>query len=276
MNTRKLLYRLCTCVVVAIAAGLPCYAQGDERSLEKGSWRFEPVEVLGLKTKGQTREFGRKFMDEDDWLTGLTVVARNISDHPIARIEFELSFPRAEGREFVSFIVYGKDPAAPNAAYVRQVQPGETVDVQVHPVNVPAIQAKLLGLGYPPKVKRAQIRLSSVTFGDGTMWYGDLILSPDPQNPDRKINPREVTKPYPRKSRTQLSAIRGQDWASRRFHHMRFVSKNVLDAMSPSTPAFQGTCDKLFIRREQKHCNPPIIDETATHGKMAADTRSMT
>ena len=202
MNPRKVICRLSTLAVVAIVASLPCYAQGDERTLEKLSWRFEPVEIIALTTKGQAREFGRRFQDEEDWLTGLTVVARNITDQSIARIEIELIFPRPEGREFVSFIRYGKDPADASAAYVSQIQPGETAEVQIHPVNVPIIRTKLLGLGYPSKVQTAQLRIREVTFADGTMWSGDFILSPDLTDPDRKINPREVTKPYARKKST--------------------------------------------------------------------------
>ncbi len=238
-----------------------CYAQGEERTIEKLSWSFEPVEIMSIKAKGRDLEFGRSFHDEEDWLTGLTITAKNISDQSISSIELELIFPRAEGNDYVHFMHYGKDPSARDATLVRQVPPGETAEIKINPLNIAIIHDQLVGLGYSPKVQRAQIRVRSVTFTDGTMWSGDFILSPDPQNPHRKINPKRVEKPYPRKGPAQASvSSKRQEWASRRFNHLRFVANNILDAMAmtsrPNAPPFQTLqCDKDFLASTDLECN---------------------
>jgi hypothetical protein len=65
-------------------------AQVQERMVDKSSWRNEPVKVVKLKTKVKVVKLGEKFPEGDDWLYGLAVRVQNVSDKPIARIEFEL------------------------------------------------------------------------------------------------------------------------------------------------------------------------------------------
>jgi hypothetical protein len=172
------------------------FAQEQERTISKMSWRTEPIKVVKVKTKGKAIELGKKFMEEDDWLRGLTVTVENVSNKLISRIELSLSFPRPEGPSetiptYSEKIIYGRDPSdIEDTEGQKQVLPGERVDVKQLEVNLPFIKADLESLGYPQKITRAEIRVDSVTFIDGSMWTGDEILYPDPINPKRKINPR--------------------------------------------------------------------------------------
>jgi hypothetical protein len=69
-------------------------AQEADRLIDKTSWRNEPIEVLGLKTRNRPIELGKKFAEDDDWLLGLTITVQNVSDKAIARIDIRLDFPR--------------------------------------------------------------------------------------------------------------------------------------------------------------------------------------
>ncbi len=95
------------------------FAQGQERVIDKISWRAEPIKVVKLKTKGKPIELGKKFSEEDDWLKGLTATVQNVSNKAIARIELDLAFPRPQGSSeeiptYMAPMVYGQDPSDPS------------------------------------------------------------------------------------------------------------------------------------------------------------------
>ena len=201
LNVSKMLLNL-----IGVAMLLPVigFAQGQERVINKLSWRTEPIKILKLKTKGKPIELGKNFLEEDDWLKGLTVTVQNVSDKPIARIVLDLSFPRPEGTSetistFSEKLVYGLDPSdAQDAGAQKQVLPGESVDVKLLEANLPFIKAALVELGYPEKITRARIMVEFVTFTDGTAWNGGDILYPDPTDPKRKFNPKvPLIRPIP-------------------------------------------------------------------------------
>lgn len=226
MLTNRLIYSFAKVIAVVAITSTMGFSQGEQRSIDKISWRFEPIRISKLKTKEKSIEFGKAFLEEEDWLKGLTATAQNATDKPIARIELELIFPREDGSEqnnYVIFMHYGKDPSAPDAAAVKRILPGETADIKLNELNVPIIKRSLKRLGYPEKIHRVQIRVRSVTFADGTMWSGDFILSPDPANPGRKINPKRLDIPFDRKDDPDavLNRERPRDWSSR-FNHMTF------------------------------------------------------
>ena len=183
--------------LITIIAFLSAFAfgQGQERLIDKMSWRTEPIKILKLETKGKQIELGKKFIEDDDWLKGLTITVKNVSDKAIARIELHLEFLRPEGTPedistYVASMGYGRDPADEGAEPLKLVQPGEIVDVKLLEINLPFIRSDLKTLGYPDKITRVQLRVEYITFVDGSMWSGDDILYPDPANPRRKNNPR--------------------------------------------------------------------------------------
>jgi hypothetical protein len=176
-------------------------AQQQERLIDKQSWPSEPIKIVRLKTKDRPVELGKKFSEEDDWLKGLTVTVENISNKAIARIEIDLTFPRAEGGSppeipiLVTQIGYGKDPADVSADEVlKLVLAGESVDIKIPEANLPFINKGLKELGYPEKAKHAQLIVQTVTFSDGSEWAAGEMFYPDPNNPKQKLNPRFPAK----------------------------------------------------------------------------------
>lgn len=174
------------------------FSQGQERIIEKISWRAEPIKILRLETKGKAVELDKHFVEKDDWLKGLRVTVENTSNKAISRIVLDLSFPRPKGssEELLSTytvkMIFERDPSdTSDGKWQRQVSPGDHADVKLLEVNFPFIKEDLERLGYPTKITHAQIMVSSVTFIDGSMWAGDdTILYPDPNNPGKRIDPR--------------------------------------------------------------------------------------
>jgi len=195
------------------------FGQGHERTINKVSWRTEPIKIVRLKTKGKPIELGKKFIEDDEWLQGLTVTVENTSNKLISRIELSLSFPRPEGpsEAIPTYTVpmgYGRDPSDTEVGEPQKpVYPGGSVDVRMLEVNLPFIKADLESLGYPEKITLGEIRVESVTFIDGSMWAGDEILYPDPMNPKQKFNPKfpiEKSRQQPKKSALSSSTPRFQ------------------------------------------------------------------
>jgi hypothetical protein len=173
------------------------FSQGQERIIEKISWRTEPIKILRLETKGKAIELDKHFVEKDDWLKGLRATVENTSNKAISRIVLDLSFPRPKGSSeelstYTVKMIFGRDSLdTGDGKPQRQVSPGDLAEVKLLEVNLPFIKEDLEHLGYPTKITHAQIMVSSVTFIDGSMWAGDdTILYPDPNNPGKRIDPR--------------------------------------------------------------------------------------
>ena len=204
LNINKTLLQV---IAVAVLLFLPVLGvgQGHERTINKVSWRTEPIKIVRLKIKGKPIELGKKFIEDDEWLQGLTVTVENVSNKLISRIELSLSFPRPEGPSqtiptYTVGLFYGRDPADTEGSEAqKQVIPHESVDVKMLDVNLPFIREDLEKLGYPDRITQAEIRVDSVTFSDGSVWAGDEILYRDPTNPKQKFNPK-----FPLKEKSKL------------------------------------------------------------------------
>ncbi|MGB7069483.1 MAG: hypothetical protein WBD22_08295 [Pyrinomonadaceae bacterium] len=105
-------------------------------------------------------------------------------------------------------MMYGRDPADADSKQ-KYVLSGEKVDIKLPEVNLPLIKEDLENLGYPDEIVHAQVMIESVTFTDGSMWFGDETLVPDPANPKKKINPQSIPDIQPPAS-SAVSCIRVQ------------------------------------------------------------------
>jgi hypothetical protein len=226
------------------------------------------VKILKLKTKNKNIELGRKFLEEDDWLNGLTVTVQNISEKAIARIEIGLAFPPPKGSppEKPHLLIpmgFGREPEiSPAGAVQKLVLPGESVEIKLPDANVLGIKAGLEQLGYPEKIAQVEISVKSVTFVDGSEWRGDEILYPNPNNPKEKINPnRQQPEPY-KPPQSQPSPLNSQvvrflnvglKWAHAPARKVvgRSFTGNVLPQIEDTLP-----CDKIFIKQESNDCGP--------------------
>jgi hypothetical protein len=183
---------LSACLVLFICTVSLC-GQKQDRVIDKVSWRSEPVKIEAIENNKRKVQLRQKFSADDDWLDGFKVTVKNTSDKVITRVVIQLSFLKASdlsGIEPTYFVlmIYGSDPADKEFDPAKELAPGNTADVNLVRANVPIIKEDLKQLGYPDS--RAQLKLEAVTFIDGTMWSGDIILYPDPNNPKEKINPR--------------------------------------------------------------------------------------
>jgi hypothetical protein len=246
------------------------FSQKPQRSIDKMSWRSEPVRIVELKAKNKTIQLQKQFVDDDDdWLNGLTVTVQNVSEKAVARIDLHLSFPRVGGGteekpNYGLSMAYGLDPADPSADELKLVQSGEIVDVKLPDANLIFIAEDLKSLGYPKKIRRAQISIEFVTFADGTVWAGDgVLLYPDPRNPKRKINPMLSIKTgpgtYKSLSNSEPSFLAAPRWwPSEGPRFVPISARSILDSAFSSRPTSllfdEPPCTTAFVTAEHPDC----------------------
>lgn len=168
-----------------------------ERTIRKSHWPKEPVKIEEIKVKGKTIGLGAKFTEEDDWLSGLTIKVKNISDKPVVFLDIAVSFPRPDSQEPAArdHLLYGRYPLAPGEAASDTpvvgeppVQPGETAELTL--TDYEGTRRFLDESDYPTSITALEIDISDVYFDQNTKWSGGQIFRRDPNNPNGWIGER--------------------------------------------------------------------------------------
>src|SRR6185503_18739767 len=120
MNRLKLMDLGIVLLVLTSASSLHAFAQGNERAIYIKDNPRSPVKIMNVRTNGRKVESNKPFVDDDDWLKGLTVDVRNDSDKSLTFLQLELFFPRSEPdakKPGASFpLDYGDDPFSYDSA----------------------------------------------------------------------------------------------------------------------------------------------------------------
>ena len=184
MNKRKLM-ELGILLLVLISAGSDqALAQVNERAIITKDDRRSPVKIMNVSTKGRKIELNTPFVDDDDWLKGLTVDVRNDSDKILTFLQLELFFPRLEPdakKPGASFpLDFGDSPfrydsaAAMPPLSVKPVSPREHLEITLTDDRLSAMYALLIDTGFFVTSK-VQIRVNLIGFSDGTAWSGQMV-----------------------------------------------------------------------------------------------------
>jgi hypothetical protein len=167
--------------------------------------RQSPIQIVSVKFKGEAIEPGRRFLADDDWLTGLTFKVKNVSDRPISYVAISLRVPTAAGREnkfseFVGPYRYGCPPGfscLPEATrFQKEIMPGETQDVVVAERTYKNLTAALAQSGASIPIVAAEYDIDSVVFDADTRWSRGFLFRRDPSEPNtyRMVDKYELPK----------------------------------------------------------------------------------
>ncbi|HEX8846302.1 MAG TPA: hypothetical protein VF791_16770 [Pyrinomonadaceae bacterium] len=170
------------------AAGQP---QEEERLIEKRSDFFPPVKITLVKTRKGAVKFEEKFLDDDEWLKGLTVRLANASGKTVTYIDVEMTFPRPENqaqeRPAVWHLEYGRSPfqekpvPTSQPPQVKPILPGDTMELILHDISLDSIKLFLKDRKYPASIKKIELRVIVIGFSDGTAWNGGQMYRRDPK-----------------------------------------------------------------------------------------------
>lgn len=176
--------------------------QDQERMLAKLSNRNEPLRIKAIKGKKGAINVGKKFLDDDDWLKGLSFKVENISEKNIIHIELELDFPKAKDDQppLLFSIEYGLMPLLDGTLAANApppIKPGEEIELSLSDSEHATLRKLLEELGYPKSIKQAVFSVGKVIFDDLLMWQTGRLMRRDPNDPRRWIPLNRLTKTSP-------------------------------------------------------------------------------
>ena len=196
-----------------------------ERVVTRKRWRFEPVNVVKVKTKHKTDiEVDRAFNEEDDWLDGLTVTVANNYYQTVTTMSLLLIFRREAGdtrSPFAWTMHFGPSPRTPEynqRDITKTIKPGRTQELRVTPKNYETLRRGFRDAGYTGPIKRVEVEVKEVGFDNGSMIYSGMLYVQDrayPNDPTKKIqvpppgsrDQSSKTSPPPKQNPTGFSFL---------------------------------------------------------------------
>jgi hypothetical protein len=159
---------------------------------EKYSYADCPVKIIEVENIGHKLDLHKTFSDSDDWLNGLTVRVKNVSDKTVTHVGIKITFDRPKNQSDqprASWdIWYGVSPfyfktgePLPSPS-VRLIRPGETELIFLTETDYKAMCDFLKEVGFPTSITSVHISVYTIGFEDGTAWGGQLYRR-DPRSP---------------------------------------------------------------------------------------------
>lgn len=171
----------------------PGKQQLRERSIYKRSDFSPPVKITLAKTKNRgSIRFEQKFIDDEDWLKGLTVSLDNSSGKSFIYARIEIKFPPPEGQEralpAIYPLEYGDNPLSYKTEdempprRVKPVLPGKSLEITLSDDTFNDLEFFLKAAGYIRGTNAVELRITDIGFTDGTVWNLGRILRRDPKS----------------------------------------------------------------------------------------------
>lgn len=162
-----------------------------EKEITRIAFENEPIEFTKVESDQKTVKLNEKFDQEGDWLKGLTIKFKNISAQPIVYVSIVVDFPETEstGKLMLYFLNYGTHlyaPAMPNDKK-ELLSPGSTAEVKLSSKDYSILKNFLSQRHLLSDLTKANFRIMTVHFVNGTIWTAGTISRPDPDRPGKFI-----------------------------------------------------------------------------------------
>lgn len=148
----------------------------------------EPIDGLELEIGGRAVKLNSYFTAGRDWLKGLKVKARNISDRPIVFAEIMLDVPKQGAMElpFGIPLRYGELPPLEPAPDSKQkhIPPGKVFKLSLSDQTFETVMS-FLAERQVMEVVEVKMSQVMIIFDDGTAWNEGRRLRRDPSGPYR-------------------------------------------------------------------------------------------
>jgi hypothetical protein len=185
-------------IIFPLGAETTVPAQEEGKIVEEKDLFKAPAKVERVRSRIGPIELGKKIETADeDWMRGLTVTVRNLSDKTVTHLLIDLQFVRPKGqegeRDLIDSIEYGPIPGLTPAQQPQVVTeqppipPGESVDIRLNERNYETLLQILRELKYQAGIKRVKLSILELDYSDGTKWSGGRVFKRDPRNPEKWI-----------------------------------------------------------------------------------------
>lgn len=173
-------------------------SQGKERAVKIETFKNQPVDIVEVKVKGAAIERDRKFSADSDWLNGMTVTIKNVSDEPVVYVtvsvgaHYEKDGVRKrtnDGRDYVATIDlgYGVRPhlpgEPPRSHSAVPLMPGQTADLMFSEIQRDELYWLLRD--YSTDIPELKLGVDHVAWygKDDKMWIRGRMHRLDPNDP---------------------------------------------------------------------------------------------
>jgi hypothetical protein len=173
--------------------------QLKDRLVEHVVYKDQPVEIIAVKVKGSPIKPKQKFPGEKDWLAGMTVTVKNVSDQPVSYISVIVGAPYIENGERITATTQlqygamplfpGEPPRPPNPAVRKPLPQGQTAELTLVKEHRDQLYWLLQRHNASTDIRELSVRLYQVFFAgdDDATWLTGRMYRRDPDNPWRWI-----------------------------------------------------------------------------------------
>lgn len=123
-------------LLIVILLPLGMAQQAKQRVVQLSVFRDSPVEIVAVKVKGAEVKPKQKFSGDSDWLNGMTITLKNVSERPIAYVSVLITAYYEKNNARIK--VNGQDVQAAIELYYG-VQPLPPGDERVLPFYIPPL-----------------------------------------------------------------------------------------------------------------------------------------
>lgn len=184
-------------LMLVFLTGFPAFGVGQQlkdRLLDQVIYKDQPVEIVAVKVKGAPIKPKQKIAGDKDWLKGLTVSVKNVSDQPVSYISVLVGAPFIENGERIlatTLLQYGEvpmypdePPRSPNRALRKPVPPGETAELTLVKEHANELFSLLQTQRASTDITELSVRLYQVFFlgDDNKTWHTGRYYSRDPDD----------------------------------------------------------------------------------------------
>ena len=219
----KIFFRV---ALLALACGLSPFAstaqEQRERVIQRIALPNEPVEVLEVEVGGRAVKLNSVFTAGRDWLKGLKLKMKNVSEQPIVFAEIMIKIPKSGTMEHPLGIPvrYGQLPPPPGEAVStsapKPVSHGKVIELVLSDKTFNTAKS-FLSEHQVMEVGEVKMFGLMIIFDDGTGWNEGVRLRRDPSNPRKwKSTGREESLRQPDVFFRNISYIRPPKYNSRR------------------------------------------------------------
>ena len=177
--------------LIAILLSMPTLVlaqQSRERLVKKFAWPGEPVQIVALRAEGEKVDFGHGFQANDDWLRGLTLSVKNVSDKTVCWINIAIDInPESREHGIRDRLLYGMRPSDISEGDGQHIlRPGEIVDIRFPEKSYEELKAFMKEKNYPSSIVAVKVSVDEVGFvGErDVLWIAGQWNRRDPNNPD--------------------------------------------------------------------------------------------
>lgn len=174
--------------------------QGKERAIRIKPFKDQPVDIVEIKVKGLSVERDQKFTADSDWLKGITVTIKNVSDKPLIYITVSVTAyyekdgirkRTSDGRDRLAAIDVGyglrpRLPGEPARSYgATPLMPGRTADLVLSELQRDELYGLLRQEDSSTDIPEVALWVDHVAWygEDDKMWVRGRMLQRDPNNP---------------------------------------------------------------------------------------------